>query len=155
MKKVLLVLSKTDASDQAISFAVDRAKEEGIGLVALYILESGLANEVFDTFTDIGFIGERPSAKVSESIMKEYRQRGYEELGRVQGKAKDAGVECELALEQGDFVKKVIETIKHKCIGYAVLVRKARMPFFRFFSRSPADEVKEKAGCEVVIFNED
>ena len=71
-------------------------------LVALYLLEAGAANDAFDTFSDIGFIGDKPSAQVSEAIMKEMRQRGYEELGRVQIKAMEEGVAFEPLLEDGE-----------------------------------------------------
>ncbi|MBI5492219.1 MAG: universal stress protein [Deltaproteobacteria bacterium] len=155
MKKVLLVLSTSGTSASAIDYAVKRAKDEGAALVALYILETGLANEVFDTFSDIGFIGEKPSMELSESIMKEYRQRGYEELGRVQVKAMEEAVGFEPLMEQGEFVRTVLDMIKKSGAGVAVLVRRKKKQIFKYFSRSLADEVKEKAPCEVVLFTEE
>lgn len=154
MKDVLLVLSTSGTSDEVLDFAVDKAKKDGVGVVALYILEAGLANEVFDTFSDIGFIGDRPSTELSESIMKEYRQRGYEELGRVQIKTMEAGVDFEPVMEQGEFVQKVLEEIRKRDIGVAVLVKRKKRAFMNYFSKSLADEVKEKAPCEVVVFSE-
>ncbi len=153
-KKVLLVLSTSQTSEEAVDYAVNRAKKEGARLVALYLLEAGLAGEVFDTFSDIGFIGDRPSTELSESIMKEYRQRGYEELGKVQIKAMEEGVDFEPVMEQGDFVSKVLGLIESTGATVAVLVRRKKRPLFKYFSRSLADEVKEKAGCEVVLFTE-
>ncbi|MDO8426817.1 MAG: universal stress protein [Deltaproteobacteria bacterium] len=155
MKKVLLVLSTSGTSAAAIDYAVKRAKDEKAALVALYVLETGLANEVFDTFSDIGFIGEKPSMELSESIMKEYRQRGYEELGRVQVKAMEEAVGFEPLMEQGDFVKKVLEMIKKTDAFVAVLVKRKKSQIFKYFSRSLADEVKENAPCEVVLFTEE
>ncbi len=155
MKKVLLVLSTSGTSAEAIDYAVKRAKDENAALVALYILETGLANEVFDTFSDIGFIGEKPSMELSESIMKEYRQRGYEELGRVQVKAMEEAVGFEPLMEQGEFVRAVLDMIKKSGAGVAVLVRRKKKQIFKYFSRSLADEVKEKAPCEVVLFTEE
>ncbi|MEK7773161.1 MAG: universal stress protein [Deltaproteobacteria bacterium] len=154
-KNVLLVLSTSGASEAAVSFAVERARKDGACLAALYIIESGLANEVFDTFSDIGFIGDRPSTELSEAIMKEYRQRGYEELGKVQIKAMEAGVDFDPVMEQGEFVIEVLHMIKRKNAALAVLVRRKKKTLLKYFSRSFADEVAAQAPCEVVIFTEE
>lgn len=151
MKKILLVLSFTGTSESVLDFAVKRAKKDGAELVALYPLKDELANEVFDTFTDIGFIGERPSSQLSESIMKEQRQRGYEELGRVQVKAMEEGVPFEPLMEHGDYVKKVLGVIKRLDVAAAILVKKKKKTFLKYFHRSPVDEVREQAACEVVV----
>lgn len=154
-KKVLLVLSTSEASDEAVDFAVSRARDEKAGLVALYLLETDAAGELFDTFSDIGFIGEKPSTELSESIMKEYRQRGYEELGKVQIKAMEEGVDFEPVMEEGDFKSKVLNLIESTGAALAVLVKsRKKRPLFKYFSRSLAEEVKERAPCEVVIFSE-
>ena len=154
-KKVLLVLSSSGASEEAVDFAVARAKNDGAGLIALYLLETGAAGQVFETFSDSGFIGEKPSSELSESITKEYRQRGYEELGKVQIKAMEEGVDFEPLMEEGDFAYKVLKLIEATGASVAVLVKsKKRRSLFKYFSRALAEEVKERAGCEVVLFTE-
>ncbi len=155
MKDILLVLSATGASDKIIEYAVERARKDRARLVALYLLETGLAEEVFESFSDIGFMGDRPSTQLSESIMKEYRQRGYEELGRVQIKAMEEGVDFDSFMEQGDFVAKVLEIIRRLDVKVAILVKREKKSFFKYFTRSLPDEVKEKAPCEVIIFAEE
>ncbi len=153
-KKVLLVLSTSGTSEEAVNYAVARAKKEGAGIIALYLLEAGLAKEVFETFSDIGFIGDKPSTQLSESVMKEYRQRGYEELGKVQIRAMEEGVDFEPLMEEGDFVKKVLGLIEKTHAVAAVLVKRKERPFLKYFSRSLVDEVKQNAPCEVVLFTE-
>ncbi|MBI5561264.1 MAG: universal stress protein [Deltaproteobacteria bacterium] len=154
MKKVLLVLSTSGTGQEVIDYAVGRARKEGAGLIALYILETGLANGVFDTFTDVGFIGDKPSQDLSEAIMKEYRQRGYEELGRVQVKAMEEAVDFEPLMEDGGYVEKTLEAIEGRGVLAAVLVKRREKMFLKYFSISHADEVKAQARCEVVIFTE-
>jgi len=155
MKKVLLALSTAGTPDKAIDYAVERARKEKAGLVALYVIDAELAEEVFESFSDMGFIGDRPSTLLSESIMKEYRQRGYEELGRVQIKTMEAGVDFEPLIERGDFAPKVLELVRRLDVSLAVVVKKGKKTFLKYLSRSPADEVKEKALCEVVIFTDE
>ena len=87
---------------------MERAVKDGLGLVVLYIIDHDLADEAFDVFTDIGFIGDKPSSELSASLMREYRQRGYEEFGVVQIKAMEAGVPFEPLMEEGSFVAKVL-----------------------------------------------
>lgn len=155
MKKVLLVLSPSGTSDEALDFAVKRAGKDGATLVALYLLETGAANDAFDKFTDIGFMGDKPSKQVSDSIMKQQRQTGYDELGRVQIKAMEEGVDFEPVMEHGDPVVRVLSLIGSMDISTAILLKRKRKAIFRYFSRPLADEIKEKAPCEVVVLEED
>jgi len=154
MKKVLLVLSSQIRSDEAMDFAVKRARDDKAMLVALYLLAAGTASEAFDTFSDIGFIGDRPSTQVSEAIMKEMRQRGYEELGRVQIKAMEEGVAFEPLVEDGEPVTAVLSAIESMGITTAVLVKRKRRAFFKYFSSTYADEIAGKAPCEVLVFTD-
>ncbi len=152
---ILLVLTSTVTSDEALQYAVSRAKKDGVTLVALYLLTTGPADAVFESFTDTGFIGDRPTTELSEAIMKDFRQRGYDELGRVQIKAMEEGVDFEPMMEQGDVLGNVLKVVDSMNIGVAILVRKKKRPLFRYFSVSIVDEIKEKAKCEVVVFTQD
>jgi nucleotide-binding universal stress UspA family protein len=154
VKNILLVLSTSRTSVKAIDFAVETAKKEGASLIALYLIETELAKEVFDRFSDIGFIGDKPSTELTEAIMKDYRQRGYEELGRVQIKAMEEGVPFEPLMDQGIYVEKILEVIRDRNIDAAVLLRRKPSPLLRYFSRSMADELTETAPCKVFIFEE-
>lgn len=154
-KMVLLVLLTSGTPERAISFAVQRAKKENSRLVALYLLETELAKEAFDRFSDMGFTGDKPSSRLSESLMKEYRQRGYEELGRVQIKAMEEGVGFEPLTEEGSYVSTVLDLIERFDIGTAVLVKRRERAFLKYFSRSLSADVKKNAPCEVVIFTEE
>lgn len=154
MKEVLLVLSAAGAGDRAIDYAVERAKKAGVGLVALYLLEAEPAKEASDAFTDMGFVGEKPSAQISETLIREYRQRGYEELGRVQIKAMEAGVGFEPLLEEGDFASKTLEAARRRDASLVVLVKGKERHFLRYFSKSYTDEVRARAGCEVVVIEQ-
>ena len=154
MKRILLVLSYPGFSGRAIDEAVRSAKKEKATLAALYLLEAGAAESVFDKFSDIGFMGDRPAEDLSKLVMKESRQRGYEALGKVQIKAMEEGVAFEPLLERGEPVEKVLSIIEKMEITTAVLVKRKRRAFFKYFSRSFADDIAEKASCEVVVFTD-
>ncbi len=154
MEKILLVLSTSRTSEKAIDHAVELAKEAGAGLVALYIIDTGLTDEIFDKFTDIGFIGDKPSTELSEAVMKEYRQRGYEEVGKVQIKAMEENVDFDAVTTQGDFVDNVLSAVDKHSVKTVVAVKRKVAPFLKYFSKSLVDELTQKAPCEVVVFEE-
>jgi len=156
MKNVLLVISKKGVSEKALSRAVLAAKKDKSTLYAFCGLGSGAADDASDKFTDIGFIGDKPSAQVSEAIMKDYRQRGYEELGKVQIKCMEEGVAFEPLMEQeGDFVESILSLVEGHSIALVVITGEKRSHLRRYLSKSPEDELKEKAACEVEVFTEE
>ena len=155
MKGVLLVIPGSRRSERAIDFAVDTAKSEGATLYALYILDSSVAKEALERFSDIGFIGDKPSTQLSEAIMKESRQRGYEELGKVQIRAMEEGVEFEPMMEEGDFVEIIKKTIEKYSIELIITIRKRKTTLRRYFSASLLDELKAEVPCRVEIFDEE
>ena len=154
MKNILLILSTSRTSNDAIEYAVNLAKKEKAKLVVLYIVETELTNEVFDKFTDIGFIGDKPSTQLTEAIMKEYRQRGYEEMGKVQIRAMEENVDFDAVTTQGDFVEKAIEVIERYKVDMAVAIKRKQSVFLKYFSKSTVDELVEKAPCKVEVFEE-
>ncbi len=152
--KVLLVLSTSGTPQAAIEYAVKLALDSGALLVTLYPIDNELASEALDSFTDIGFIGDKPSSELSESLMREYRQRGYEECGLVQIRTMEAGVEYEPIMEEGNFVSLVLDVIERYEVTDAVLVSRHERSFIKYFSKDMAGEIKKRALCEVTIFPE-
>jgi len=153
---ILLVLSTHSTSDRAIDYAVRRAAEEGRRLVAFFLLESELAEEASERFSDIGFTGDRPTASLTESLMREYRQRGYEALGRVQIKAMEAGVDFEPLMGEGPYVSTILGAIESHDIGLVVIQkRKKEKSLLSYFRKGLSQELKEAAPCEVVIIGQD
>jgi nucleotide-binding universal stress UspA family protein len=155
MKNIILILSVSRTSDKALEFAIEKAKEEGAELTVLYILDTELTDEVFDRFTDIGFMGDKPSTQLTEAIIKEYRQRGYEELGKVQIRVMEDGLEFNPMMVHGNFLKCALDVIKKQKADMVVAVRRRESALKRYFSQSVVDDLKENAPCEVIIFEEE
>jgi nucleotide-binding universal stress UspA family protein len=155
MKSIILLLSVARMSEKALEFAVEQAKSSGAELTVLYVIDTSLADEAFDKFTNIGFMGDKPSTQLTEAIMKEFRQRGYEELGRVQVKAMEEGVAYDPITVQGDFFRCAMEEIERRKADMVVAVKRRESVLARYFYKSPVDEIKKSASCEVVIFEEE
>ncbi len=157
MKNVLLVLSTattTTTPDGAIEFAVKTAKEHGATLHALYIVELDLKEDAFERFSDIGFIGDKPSTELSEALMKESRQRGYEEIGRAQVMAMEDAVPFEPLTVQGDYLPVVMDVVEEHEIDMVIAVRKKQSVIKKYFARSITSELSVSAPCEVVFFDD-
>jgi nucleotide-binding universal stress UspA family protein len=152
MKSILLVLSTTRTPDRAIDFAVARAKESRAKLVALYVVEKELANAVFDRFSDVGFMGDKPSMNLTEAVMKEYRQRAYEELGRVQIKAMEGAVAYEPITREGQYLSQVMDVINEYEVDLTIVVRKKLSVISKYFLRPPSEMLGERGPCEIKIF---
>lgn len=155
MKRLLLVLPFAGVSDRAIEKAVRRAAADKAGLMALYLLEGSAAESVFDAFSDRGFIGDRPSEDLSRLVMKEARQQGYETLGRVQIKAMEEGVAFEPMMEEDAGAERVLSVIEKTSPASVIVVERKKRSFFKYFKRTLAEELAERAGCEVVVITED
>jgi hypothetical protein len=153
-EKILLILSTSRTSEGAVNLAIEKAKESGCELIALYIIETKLTRELFDRFTDIGFIGDKPSTELTEALMKEYRQRGYEEIGKVQIRAMEEGVGFDAITKEGDYIETALQVIEEHSIATAVTVKRTDLGFLSYFKRSLACELSERAECEVIVFKD-
>ncbi len=149
--KLLLVLSAHVYSDKAIEYAVKRAHEEGLVLLAFFLLDSELAEDASERFSDIGFTGDKPAATLSESLMRDYRQRGYEALGRAQIKAMEAGVAFEPLLDEGPYVATILEAITTNKVGFTVIQKRKERSLLHYFKKDLGEKVKEVASCEVIV----
>jgi nucleotide-binding universal stress UspA family protein len=155
MKKILLVLSNARSSSKAVEYAVDLAMKEGAKLIVLFVIEKEVVKEVFDTFSDIGFIGDKPSTKLTQAMMREFRQRGYEELQRIEDLAKEHNVAVEPIIEEGDFLEKALWIIDKYRVDSAVAIKKKRSAIASYFIKSQVLKLKELAPCTMDIFEEE
>lgn len=153
-KRLLLILSTTRTSPGVVDYAIDLALKEKADLMTLFILERDVANEVFETFSDIGFIGDKPSSRLTEAVMREFRQRGYQELKRVEDRAKERGVKNESIIEEGDFIETALWVIDRYKVDMAIAIRKRRSAIASYFVKSQVLRLKERAPCPVEIFEE-
>jgi len=155
MERFLLALSTTEQSKEAISYALDLAKQRQAELTVLFILDSNVPATIFEKLTDIGFIGERPSAELKEAIAAEYSQQAVKRLEEIKVEADAAGVKCQTFLEAGDFSEKSLEAIGRFAADMIILNRTRRTAISRLFLGSAVDRLLRQAPCEIKIFEEE
>ncbi len=155
MEKVLLILSNARTSSKAVDYAIDLAKKKNATLIALFIIEKEVVSEVFETFSDIGFIGDKPSTKLTQVMMREFRQRGYEELQLVEDLAAEQNVTVEPIIEEGDFLGKALWVIDKYDISSAVAIKKKRSAIASYFIKSQVLKLEEQVTCTMEVFEEE
>lgn len=153
--KILLILSTTRTSSGAVEYAVDLARRSKGELISLFIIETGVVNEVFETFSDIGFIGDKPSSRLTEAMMREFRQRGYAELKKVEELAREKGIKSHSIIEEGDFIERALWVIEKYHVDTAVAIKKRRSAIASYFVKSQVLKLKELAPCPVEVFEEE
>ncbi|MBE9503944.1 MAG: universal stress protein [Proteobacteria bacterium] len=154
MKNILLVLSTTRQSPKTIELALERAMNEGARLTGLFILDSNIADSIFEKLTDSGFIGDKPSQQLHSSILLEYRQRGMVKLEETKEMAAKKGVSFEAIIKEGDFFNECLEEINKSKADLVILTRKKRSSLSRFIFGSYVENIKKGVDCEVLIVDE-
>lgn len=154
MKNILLVLSTTRQSPKTAELAFEKARSEKSNLTALFILDSGMPDSIFEKLTDIGFTGEKPSRQLHDAILAEYRERGRKKLDELEKFSEKTGVFFESIIREGDFASECISVIKDKKIDFAIITRKKRSSLSRFIFGSPLDAIKKETQCEIIVVDE-
>jgi len=152
MKKFLLVLSTTQQSGEAISYALNIAKNKDAELYVLFILDSVVPATIFEKLTDIGFIGDKPSSELTEAITKEYEEQAVQLLKDIEKRAADTGISCKTFIEQGDFAEVCLEAIARFAADMIILNRTRKSALSRLLIGSKIDRLLRKAPCEIKIF---
>lgn len=154
MKNILLVLSTTRQSPKTVELAIEKAKSENASLTALFVLDSDMADSIFEKLTDIGFTGEKPSQQLQEAILTEYRERARSKLDEIEEFARSNDVQYGSIMKDGDFTTECIQLIEEKKADLVIITRKKRSSLSRFIFGSPLEAIKSKVCCEMLIVDE-
>ena len=154
MKNILLVLSTTRQSPKTIELALEKVKEEGSSLSALFVLDSEMPGSILEKLTDAGFTGEKPSQELHDSILTDYRERGKKKLDEVEKLAKEMNVPFTAIIREGDFTLECLAEIKDRKSDMVITTRKKRSSLSRFIFGSPIEQIRNESECEMIIVEE-
>jgi len=101
--KILLALSPTRDSDDAVDRAVEYAK--GGQIYVVYILDNRYPEAVSTWLLYLGFMGEAVTEEVGNVIKDELRIRAVERLEELQEKFASKKIESEFDILEGPFFK--------------------------------------------------
>lgn len=148
----LLTLSMTAQAPGAIDMALDFAKQKRASLKVLFILDSSVPGAIFERLTDVGFIGDKPSQELQEAVESEYRKQAVQQLEEIKKAAVAKDVDCEILLEQGEFVEETLAEVA-KCAADVLIVSRTRQSALsRMLLGSAVDKLIKQAPCEIKVF---
>jgi len=151
---IILAISTTRQSPKTVEYALETAKAQGAKLLGLFIVDPSLPDGIFAKLTDIGFIGDKPSEHLHQSILKEYENRATKRLMEICEMSKAKGLECETIIREGEFLKECLDVIKEKKADMVILTRAKRSYLSRFLFGSAVSELMKYAPCPVKVVEE-
>ncbi len=151
MKTILLLLSTNRASPQSIATAFDIVESEKAELLLLYVMDDVIAQGILDKMTEEAWIGGKASEDLQNSILREYFSEGKDHLKEIEKEAGNRGIPCRSIYARGDITPVALGVIAVEQVDIAVVTRRKRSHWSRFFFGSPIDELRQNAECEVVV----
>lgn len=147
---VLVVLSTGHDGRTITDYGWELAERLGAKARILYVIDSAVADAVFDQLTDLVFVGEAPSNQLAKAIVAEYETRAKDRLEEAQCEAMERSLACETALRRGKVLDSTLDTARGECIGHIVLAEPTRSFLQQVFSHSLAEDLK-RAGYQVHV----
>lgn len=154
MKNVLLMIPPNRESKSAVQEAIAAAKQRGGRLLVVVALDADVLDGVCATLSNVGFMGEKVSDQVQDTLLHEYRTRAEEVARRIASEAETAGVPADSKFEEGDPSEICRRLIPANEITLAILVAEKRSWLARLLARSNL-RVPALSGCEVRVIEED
>ena len=155
MKTILLALSTTRQSPKTIEYALNEAQKEKARLVILFVVDPDLAHLILDKMMDVGFMGDKPSMDLYQSILKEYKERGKRITEEIMAKANSLKVKSSTVLAEGEFVQECLKVIAREKPQKTILTRAERSRLSRFIFGSDINRLKQKSPSPITIVEEE
>lgn len=153
-RTILLAISTTRESPKTIERALKLAESGGGKLVVLFVVDHGIPDSIGHLLITTGYLGEKPSRRLADAILDEYRDRGQSRLAAIAETATGQGIECETLLREGDFAEESLGVIREKDAQAVVVTRAKRSGLSRFLFGSAVNRLRQESPCPVEIVGE-
>jgi nucleotide-binding universal stress UspA family protein len=150
----MLVLSPTRHNPKSVDLAISLVQSTKRPLLAVFIIDTKVADAISDRIVDIGFLGNKVSGQLEDAILREYEERGRSELDEVKERAQALGLECELLIRRGDFVAECLRIAKENQVEDMIVSRADRSGVSRKLFGSAVNELLEAAPCPVMVVSD-
>ena len=95
MRRILLILAPSRVSASCVDEAIDEARRREAELVALFVLDTAVSEDIQARLQDTGFLGEIPSGQFMEAMRREQERQG------LLSNPEEEGFEVEVVLADG------------------------------------------------------
>jgi nucleotide-binding universal stress UspA family protein len=154
MACVMLVLSPTRRNPKSVDLAISLVENTKRLLLAVFIIDTKVADAISGRIVDIGFLGDKVSRQLEDAILREYEERGRRELAEVKDRAQALGLKCQLVIRRGGFVDECLKIAREKQVEDMVVSRAERSSLSRKLFGSVVNELLEKAPCPVMVVSD-
>ena len=154
MAYLMLVLSPTRHNPRSVDLAISLVQTTKRPLLAVFVIDTKVADAISGRIVDIGFLGDRVSTQLEEAILREYEERGKRELAEVKQRADELGIECEMMIRKGDFVETCLKIAKERQVEDMIVSRAERSNISRKLFGSAVNVLLEKAPCPIMVVSD-
>ncbi len=154
MGHLMLVLSPTRDNPRSVDLALSLVKKTNRPLLAVFIADLRLTEEISGKVVDIGFLGDSVSTHIEEAVLKDYEARGRKELEEVKRKAGALGVECETVIRRGYYVEEILKLARERDVEDIIVSRAERSNFARKLLGSAVNDLLENPPCPVMVVDD-
>jgi nucleotide-binding universal stress UspA family protein len=151
LKRILLILAPSRVSTTCVGEAVEEARRRGAELVALFVLDTAISEDMQTRLQDAGFLGETPSGQLIEAMRREQERQGKRALAGIEELARGSGVEVRTRLVVGEFLRTSLEAANQESPEAIFVARRDRPRLSRLVGGSPVNELKSTAPCAVLV----
>ncbi len=152
---MLLLLSPARVSSSCVDEALDQAAESNAELVAYFILDTTISENLRKRIHDMGFLGDAPSDEFMKAMRHEHELQGREQLERIGERAGELGIPYRSELVIGDFLTKSLAAADREHPEAIFVSRRERTVIARLVEGSAVRELEASAPCEVLVHDED
>jgi len=152
---MLLLLSPARVSSVCVDEALEGAATSSAELVAYFILDTTISEELKKRIHDMGFLGDAPSDDFMKAMRREHELQGREQLERIGALAAERGIRFRSEFVVGDFLTSSLAAAEREHPEAIFVSRRERTVISRLMEGSAVRELEVSAPCEVLVHDED
>ncbi len=150
--KILLALSSSRFSREAVQYALDLAKSKKGKIFLVYVVEEETPNKIADYVSEMGFMGDKTAEILKKSLMEEYRERGTEEVADFKKLCERESIPFKEQFCSGRFSEEVLKIVEEVHPETVVLnKREDRSDLERWVFGSEVEKIKKSTKCQVKV----
>jgi nucleotide-binding universal stress UspA family protein len=135
---ILVPMDFSGDADQALNYAMELAGKLGARLTLLHVIQRPVASA-------------RAMGLSLATYFQQLEREAIETMNDHARRAHQAGLECDVAIEQGEPYQQIIDLATTKQVDLIVMGTQGRSGLERFFIGSVAERVVRLAPCPVLV----
>jgi nucleotide-binding universal stress UspA family protein len=153
MKKVLLILSFLRSSPKTVEEALKIAGENRAELVVFFVLDVEYADNIARKLADEGWLGEKPSQQLYDSLLREYQSQAEKKIAEIRRRAEALNVPMRAIIKSGALLEETLRLASLEDPDLIVITRRKRSSLSRLIFGSLVNTLKKQVRCQVKIID--